>query len=93
MQHLKTILRDTGHSAFPVTRATPNGQVFVGTIGRDHLKVILRKLAGVAPGMPLEVTYEELQRRQVSQASAPQHPALAPLCCSFLHSSYHLRCC
>eukprot|EP00873_Tetraselmis_striata_P043550 jgi/Tetstr1/463814/TSEL_008628.t1 len=68
VQHLKTILRDTGHSAFPVTRATPNGQVFVGTIGRDHLKVILRKLAGVAPGMPLEVTYEELQRRQVSQA-------------------------
>jgi hypothetical protein len=64
---MKTILRDTGHSAFPVVRSTPNGQVFVGTIGRDHLKVLLMRLTTTAPGLPLDVTYEELQRRQVSK--------------------------
>uniref|UniRef100_A0A061RFD9 Chloride channel protein n=3 Tax=Tetraselmis sp. GSL018 TaxID=582737 RepID=A0A061RFD9_9CHLO len=68
VQYIKTVLRDTGHSVFPVVRSTNNGQVFVGTIARDHLKVILRRLATLPIGAALDVTYEDLQMRQVSQA-------------------------
>jgi len=68
VQYLKQVLRDTPHSVFPVVRSTPNGQVFVATICRTHLKVLLRRLTGLPPGSALDVNYEDLQERQVSKA-------------------------
>ncbi|KAK9840815.1 hypothetical protein WJX81_006821 [Elliptochloris bilobata] len=75
VEALRGILRDTRHSGFPVVRATPAGQVFVGLLARDHLMVLLRRV--MARGLPGangeagqdDIAFEDLSRHFVSAAA------------------------
>jgi len=60
---LTDILRKTKFHAFPVTRPTPQGDVFVGMITRDHLTMVLCHAALVHSGHcpPGLMSYDQLE--------------------------------
>ena len=69
LNQIREILRDTRHNGFPVVRNTPQGQVFVGLVVRDHLMVLLRRALARGTTANLEVTYEDLNHQFVTAAA------------------------
>ncbi|KAK9804251.1 hypothetical protein WJX72_003440 [[Myrmecia] bisecta] len=69
LRDVREVLRDTRHNGFPVVRDTPQGQVFVGLVVRDHLMVLLRRALSLGTTRDLDVKYEDLNRKFVSAAA------------------------
>ena len=69
LNQIREILRDTRHNGFPVVRNTPQGQVFVGLVVRDHLMVLLRRALARGTTAHLGVTYEDLNHQFVTAAA------------------------
>ena len=69
LNQIREILRDTRHNGFPVVRNTPQGQVFVGLVVRDHLMVLLRRALARGTTANLGVTYEDLNHQFVTAAA------------------------
>ncbi|KAL3159050.1 hypothetical protein ABBQ32_011048 [Trebouxia sp. C0010 RCD-2024] len=69
LNQVREILRDTRHNGFPVVRNTPQGQVFVGLVVRDHLMVLLRRALARGTTANLDVTYEDLNHQFVTAAA------------------------
>ena len=86
LNQIRETLRDTRHNGFPVVRNTPQGQVFVGLVVRDHLMVLLRRALARGTTANLDVTYEDLNHQFVTAAARhliwEQHMAVLQVSCT-----------